>query len=229
MGNAGIVDIVRTASGRGKRGGALSDVHPVDLLATVLRALVERSGLDPSRIDDVIAGCVTQASDQALNIGRNALLAAGLPVTVPGTTVDRQCGSSQQALHFAAQGVIADAYDIVIAGGVESMRRVPLMSSVADGDPTGPLAARFPSLPNQGIGAELIAARWNLDRDMLDGFAAESHRRAGFTRTSGVLTTRSSPSDYPLVARTPLTRRCAAQQPQKGWPSSVQRLRSEAC
>ncbi|WP_369227925.1 acetyl-CoA C-acyltransferase [Streptomyces sp. R39] len=185
MTKAVLVDIVRTASGRGKPGGALSGVHPVDLLATVLGALVERSGLDPALVDDVIAGCVTQTSDQALNVARNAVLAAGFPVEVPGTSVDRQCGSSQQAVHFAAQGVIAGAYDIVIAGGVESMSRVPMLSSARGGRPQAPLAARFASLPHQGIGAELVAARWKLDRETLDAFSAESHRRAAQSAARG--------------------------------------------
>jgi acetyl-CoA acyltransferase len=185
MTNAVIVDILRTASGKGKPGGALSGVHPVDLLATALRALVERNDLDPGLVDDVIAGCVTQALDQSVNVARNALLAAGFPEHVPGTTVDRQCGSSQQAAHFAAQGVIAGAYDIVIACGVESMSRAPMGSSVGQGDPFGPLAARFPSLPNQGIGAELIAARWKLGRQALDEFSARSHQRAAATAAAG--------------------------------------------
>jgi acetyl-CoA acyltransferase len=185
MATAVIVDIARTASGKGKPGGALSGVHPVSLLATVLRALVDRNDLDPTLIDDVIAGCVTQTADQALNVARNALLAAGLPVEVPGTSVDRQCGSSQQAVHFAAQGVIAGAYDVVLAGGVESMSRAPMFSSAAGGEPYAPLAARFDSLPSQGIGAELIAARWKLDRESLDEFAAESHRRAAAHAASG--------------------------------------------
>jgi len=183
--SAVIVDILRTASGKGKPGGALSGVHPVDLLATVLRALAERNDLDAGLVDDVIAGCVTQARDQSANIARNALLAAGFPDQVPGTTVDRQCGSSQQAAHFAAQGVIAGAYDIVIACGVESMSRVPMGSSVGDGDPVGPLAARFPNLPNQGIGAELIAARWKLGRQVLDEFSAHSHQRAAKAAAAG--------------------------------------------
>ncbi|MFI1465465.1 thiolase family protein [Nocardia carnea] len=178
MTEAVIVDIVRTASGKGKPGGALSGVHPADLLSTVLSALVDRTGIDPVLVDDVIAGCVGQAGDQALNIARTALLNAGFPITVPGTTVDRQCGSSQQAVHFAAQGVIAGAYDIAIACGVESMSRVPMGTAVGDGHPHNPLVSRFPSLPHQGIGAELITARWKFDRTALDEFAARSHRRA---------------------------------------------------
>ncbi|WP_017936478.1 thiolase family protein [Nocardioides sp. Iso805N] len=178
MTSAVIVDIVRTASGKGKPGGALSGVHPAELLASTLRALVERTGIDPSLVDDVITGCVGQYGDQAQNIGRTALLVAGFPVSVPATTVDRQCGSSQQAAHFAAQGVIAGAYDIAIACGVESMSRVPMGSARGTGDPLGPLAQRFASLPNQGIGAELIAARWKLDRETLDAYAAQSHQRA---------------------------------------------------
>ncbi|HWG63892.1 MAG TPA: thiolase family protein [Streptosporangiaceae bacterium] len=185
MTRAVIVDIVRTASGKGKPGGALSPVHPVDLLATVLKALTGRTGIEPGLVDDVIAGCVTQAGDQAINVARNALLTAGFPESVPGTTVDRQCGSSQQAAHFAAQGVIAGAYDVVIACGVESMSRVPMFSSAQNGHPQAPLHRRFPSLPNQGIGAELIAARWKFDRDALDEFSARSHRRAAEAAAAG--------------------------------------------
>jgi acetyl-CoA acyltransferase len=185
MTNAVLVDIVRTASGKGKPGGALSGVHPAELLATVLRALVERSQLDPVLVDDVIAGCVNQYGDQAMNIGRTALLAAGFPIEVPSTTIDRQCGSSQQAAHFAAQGVMAGAYDVVVACGVESMSRVPMGSTRGDGDPQGPLAARFPSLPNQGIGAELIAARWKFDREALDEYSARSHQRAAAYAAAG--------------------------------------------
>ena len=182
MANAMIVDIVRTACGKGKPGGALHGVHPVDLLAGVLRSLVERNDIDPLLVEDVIAGCVTQAGDQSRNVARNALLAARFPIEVPGTTLDRQCGSSQQAVHFAAQGVMAGSYDVVIAGGVESMSRVPMFASADAGDPLAPLAVRFPNLPNQGVGAELIAARWKLDREALDEFSAESHRRAAVTR-----------------------------------------------
>ena len=185
MTNAVIVDAVRTASGKGKPGGALSGVHPATLLATVLEALVERSSLDPVIVDDVIAGCVTQALDQSVNIARTALLTAGFPVSVPGTTIDRQCGSSQQAAHFAAQGVIAGAYDVVIACGVESMSRVPMGSSTGTGDPFAPLIERFPSLPAQGIGAELIAARWKFGRRALDEFSATSHQRAAAAAAAG--------------------------------------------
>jgi acetyl-CoA acyltransferase len=179
MATAVIVDIIRTPSGKGKPGGALSGVHPASLLAQTLTALVERTGLDTALVDDVIAGCVGQVGDQALNIARTALLAAGFPESVPGTTVDRQCGSSQQAAHFAAQGVIAGAYDIAIACGVESMSRVPIGSSRAGGNPMAPLADRYPEgLANQGIGAELIASRWKLDRETLDAYSAQSHTRA---------------------------------------------------
>src|ERR1700748_3855404 len=156
MTTAVIVDIIRTPSGKGKPGGALSGVHPAALLAQTLTALVERNGLDTALVDDVIAGCVGQIGDQSLNIARTALLTAGFPESVPGTTVDRQCGSSQQAAHFAAQGVSAGACDAVIACGGESMSRVPMFSSVQDGHPQAPLHSRFPSLPNQGIGAETI-------------------------------------------------------------------------
>jgi acetyl-CoA acyltransferase len=186
MASAVIVDIVRTASGRGKPGGALSGIHPADLLATTIKALVERTGLDPASIDDVIAGCVGQAGDQALNIARTAALTAGLPESVPGTTVDRQCGSSQQAAHFAAQGVIAGAYDIAIACGVESMSRVPMGTANAGGDATAPLSRRYPEgLVNQGISAEIIAARWKLDRAELDDYSARSHERAARTQSAG--------------------------------------------
>jgi acetyl-CoA acyltransferase len=184
--SAVIVDIARTASGRGKPGGALSSVHPADLFAGVIRTLVERNDLDPAAVDDVIAGCVTQVGDQGANIARTATLVAGLPESVPATTVDRQCGSSQQAAHFAAQGVLAGAYDIVIAGGVESMSRVPMGASSVGGDAMAPLSRRYPDgLINQGVAADLIAARWKLDREELDAYAAESHRRAAATAAAG--------------------------------------------
>lgn len=192
-----IVDIVRTASGKGKPGGALSAVHPADLLATVLAALIERTAVDPGRIDDVIAGCVGQAGDQALNIARTATLRAGFPITVPGTTIDRQCGSSQQAVHFAAQGVMAGAYDIAIACGVESMSRVPMGTALVGGDPHAPLSADFASLPHQGIGAELIAARWKLDRAQLDEYSARSHQRAASHAKRGSFDTEIVPVALP--------------------------------
>jgi acetyl-CoA acyltransferase len=187
MGTAVIVDAVRTPAGKGKAGGALSGVHPVDLLATALAALVERNDLDPGVVDDVIAGCVSQAGEQAVNIARNAALAAGFPERVPGTTVDRQCGSSQQAAHFAAQGVIAGAYDVVVACGVESMSRAPMLSPLIGRDPYGlALAARYPGgLVAQGISAELVAARWGLSRRELDEYAVRSHRRAAEAAASG--------------------------------------------
>lgn len=187
MTKAVIVDAVRLASGRGKPGGALSGTHPVEMLAEVLHALVDRNDLDPAMVDDVIGGCVQQVGEQAVNITRTALLSAGFPESVPATTIDRQCGSSQQAAHFAAQGVIAGAYDIVIACGVESMSRIPMGTSPIGQDTAGPgIAARYPEgLVHQGISAELIAAKWNLDRATLDAYSAESHRRAAAAIASG--------------------------------------------
>ncbi|NDV07487.1 thiolase family protein [Rhodococcus sp. IEGM 248] len=188
MTNAVIVDVVRLASGKGKPGGALSGTHPVELLAHVLRSIVERNGIDPAQVDDVIGGCVGQAGELALNISRTAVLSAGFPDSVPATTVDRQCGSSQQAAHFAAQGVIAGAYDIVIACGVESMSRVPMGTTTIGQDASGPgIAARYPEgLVNQGISAELIAAKWKFDRDTLDAFSAQSHQRAADALSKGL-------------------------------------------
>lgn len=187
MTSAVIVDVVRTPSGKGKPGGGLSDVHPATLLAGVLETLIERTGIDPALVDDVIGGCVTQSGEQAFNISRTAVLAAGFPESVPATTVDRQCGSSQQAAHFAAQGVIAGAYDIAIACGVESMSRVPMFSNAQGKDANrGPLAHRFPEgLIGQGIAAEIITQRWKLDRETLDAFAARSHRLAAETAAAG--------------------------------------------
>ncbi|WP_284749921.1 thiolase family protein [Amycolatopsis sp. RTGN1] len=180
MTDAVIVDAVRTPIGKGKPSGTLAGVHPVDLHAHALRSLVERTGVDPGRVDDVISGAVGQIGEQSMNTARWAALAAGLPESVPAVTVDRQCGSSQQAVHFAAQGVIAGAYDVVIASGVESMSRVPMGSQVAGRDPFGTqVAARYPDgLVPQGISAELIAAKWGLSRAQLDEFSAESHQRA---------------------------------------------------
>jgi acetyl-CoA acyltransferase len=186
MREAVIVDAVRTPVGR--RNGMLKGWHPVDLMAQVLRGLVERSGIEPESIDDVIVGCVAQVGEQSLNVGRNAVLAAGFPESVPGTTVDRQCGSSQQAIHFAAQGVVSGAYDIVIAGGVEAMTRVPMGSnSQGPGKPFGPLMnERYEhKLVHQGISAELIAQKWELSRAELDAFSLESHRRAAQATAEG--------------------------------------------
>lgn len=187
MTDAVIVDIIRTPSAKGKPGGALSGTHPVDLLSTTLQALAERTGIDPERIDDVIAGCVGQAGEQSLNIGRNALLGAGWPESVPATTIDRQCGSSQQALHFAAQGVLSGAYDVVVACGVESMSRVPMGSSTMGADPLGSLVhKRYPDgLVNQGVSAELIANKWGFDRKTLDEYSARSHQRAAKAAAAG--------------------------------------------
>jgi acetyl-CoA acyltransferase len=187
MRSAVIVDAVRTASGKGKPGGALSGTHPVELLSAVLTALAERTGVAPGRIDDVITGCVAQVGEQSLNIGRQGVLAAGWPVSVPATTIDRQCGSSQQAAHFAAQGVIAGAYDIVVACGVESMSRIPMGTAGIGQDPFGPsVAERFPDgLIAQGFSAELIAAKWGLTRDELDEYSARSHQLAAAATEAG--------------------------------------------
>lgn len=180
-----IVDAVRTPMGR--RNGKLKDIHPVDLLALTLSALVKRTDIDPSLIEDVIVGCVSQVGDQAYNVARNAALAAGFPESVPGTTVDRQCGSSQQAIHFAAQGVISGAYDVAIAGGVESMSRVPMGASAQGGVPFGPkMIERYHhGLVHQGISADLIAHKWELTRADLDAYSLESHRRAARATAEG--------------------------------------------
>jgi acetyl-CoA acyltransferase len=187
MKTAVIVDVVRTPSGRGKPGGALSGVHPVDLLSHVLSAVLTRNGLDSRQIDDVLIGCLTQVGEQSTNIARSAVLAAGFDETVPAATIDRQCGSSQQCVAFAAQAVMAGVCDIVIAGGVESMSRVPMGSAAASGDPFGPLLRkRYPErLVSQGVAAELVADRWHLSRDELDAYAAESHRRAAAASAAG--------------------------------------------
>ncbi|MFD3496486.1 thiolase family protein [Streptomyces sp. NPDC058690] len=183
MRDAVIVDAVRTPVGKGKPGGALSGIHPVDLSAHVLKALAERNSLDPATVDDVIWGCVSQVGEQGGGVGRYSVLAAGWPEHVPGLTVDRQCGSSQQAVHQAAAGVIAGQYDIAVAGGVEIMSRVPMGSTRAGGqfgNPYGPLVAeRYDNYRfNQGIGAEMIAEEFGLSREELDQHALDSHERA---------------------------------------------------
>lgn len=179
-----IVDLVRSPFGRGRPGGALSGWHPVDLYARILQALIRRTGIDPGLVEDVITGCVIQVGEQAANIGRQAVLAAGFPVSVPSVTLDRKCGSAQQAMDFAAQGVIAGAYDLVIAGGVEMMSTAPMKSNRLGRDNLGPMHhARYPEgMVNQGISAELIAAKWGLGREELDGFALRSHLRAEAAR-----------------------------------------------
>lgn len=180
MREAVIVDVVRTAAGKGKPGGALSGTHPTDLLATVLEAIVARNHIDPAIVDDVIAGCVHQAAEQSTNIARSALLGAGFPEHVPGTTIDRQCGSSQQAATFAAQAIMSGFQDVVIACGVESMSRVPMGTPPMGRDFSGTkVHARYPEgLVNQGISAELISATWGFSRAQLDDFSTESHQRA---------------------------------------------------
>ena len=189
MNDAVIVEAVRTPVGIGKPvKGALSGVHPVDLSAHVIDALITRSGVDPQHINDVIWGCVSQVGEQSANVGRNSALAAGLPESVTGVSIDRQCGSSQQAVHFAAAAVMSGQMDVVIAGGVESMSRVPMFSNMAGGDgPFGPrMLARYPHLVNQGISAEMIADRWSLSRTYLDELAAESQQRAARATKDGL-------------------------------------------
>ncbi|MFF1389418.1 thiolase family protein [Rhodococcus erythropolis] len=190
MRDAVIVEAVRTPIGKGKANGALHGINAVDLLAHSLKAVVERTGIDAALIDDVIGGAVSQVGEQSQNVTRTALLAAGYPESVPGTTVDRQCGSSQQAVHFAAQGVIAGAYDIVVAAGVESMSRVPMGSSSVGRESLGVgFEERYPDgLVPQGISAELIAAKWGLSRTQLDEFSASSHRKAALATESGYFT-----------------------------------------
>ncbi len=189
MSDAVIVEAVRTPLGR--RNGALSGVHPADLSALVLSALVERTGIDPGLVDDVIWGCVSQVGEQTFDIARTAVLSAGWPESVPGTTVDRQCGSSQQAIHFAAATLASGQCDVVVAGGVESMSRVPMGSPMANGG--SPLGARYverygTDFPHQGLGAEMIAERWGLSRRVLDEFSVESHEKAAAAIDAGRLT-----------------------------------------
>lgn len=185
MAEAVIVEAVRAPVG--KRNGALSGIHPAELSAQVLNGLVERAGVDPALVDDVIWGCVMQAGEQALDIARTAVLSAGWPESVPGVTVDRQCGSSQQSLHFAVAGVVAGHYDVVVAGGVESMSRTPMGASLANGgNPYGEsFKARYTKTPNQGVGAEMIAEQWGFSRTQLDEFSLRSHEKAAAAQDSG--------------------------------------------
>jgi acetyl-CoA acyltransferase len=204
MRDAVIVGAVRTPVGRRK--GGLSHIHPVDLSSHVLTVLAERTGLDPADVDDVTWGCVSQVAEQSWNIGRNAVLAAGWPESVTGSTIDRQCGSSQHAVHLAAAAVIAGQVDVAIAGGVESMTRVPMGSSAGEAAPFGPLVdARYrghegfvagsPAPFNQGVGAETIAARWGFSRQQLDEYALESHARAAKATDAGEFAKEIAPID----------------------------------
>lgn len=185
--NPVIVDAIRTPMGKGKAGGALSELHPTDLLGQLFKALMARNDVDPGRVDDVIVGCVSQVGEQAGSPGRIAWLGAGLPEHVPSTVVDRRCGSSQQAVHFAAQGIAAGAYDIAIAGGIESMSRVPMFTARIGKDPLGAmLHARYKGgFISQGISAERIAANWKISRRDLDEYSARSHLRAAAARKGG--------------------------------------------
>ena len=182
-----IVDAVRTPMARGKMGGALSELHATDLLLPVLRALIERNRLDPGSVDDIIVGCVGQVGEQSASPGRVAWLAGGYPEHVPSTTIERKCGSSQQAVHFAAQGIMAGAYDIVIAAGVESMSRVPMGAARINQNPySDGMQDRYaPGLVGQGVSAELVAGKWNISRDDLDTYSARSHQRAAAARAAG--------------------------------------------
>src|SRR5919205_241016 len=181
-----IIDVVRTAFG--KRKGALSGWHPTDLLGFTLRSMLERNGVDPERVDDVVGGCITQSGEQGCNVTRNAWVAAGLPWHVPATTVDRQCGSSQQAAHFVAQGVLAGAYDVAIACGVESMTRAPMSSNARGG--VGPFSGEFLANTNNTLGiqfwvAQVLADKWGITREEMDAYALQSHQRAAANTDNG--------------------------------------------
>ena len=219
MRRALIVDVVRTPFAKGRADGALSAVHPVDLLAHTLKGLIARTGIDPGAVDDVITGCVIQVGEQAANIGRQAWLAAGFPETVPAVTIDRKCGSAQQAMDFAAQGVMAGAYDLAIACGVEMMSRVPMGSNRRGKDHLGPMLRRryAEGLVHQGVSAELIAARWGLTREALDTYALRSHRRAAAAEERGLFARDILPIDGAStdegIRRTTSAERLAALEP----------------
>ncbi len=197
MRDAVIVEAVRTPVGR--RNGGLSGVHPAALSAHVLNALVERAGVEPGAVDDVIWGCVGQVGEQTFDIARTAVLSAGWPESIPGVTIDRQCGSSQQSVHFAAAGLIAGQYDVVVAGGVESMSRVPLGSSVGEAGPFPPaFLERYDGVvPHQGVGAEMMAERWGFSRSQLDEYSAASHEKAAAARAEGRFAGESAPVTLP--------------------------------
>ncbi|RBY85902.1 thiolase family protein [Blastococcus sp. TF02A-26] len=196
MRDAVIVEAVRTPVGRRK--GGLSGVHPADLSAHVLRSLVERAGVDPAVVEDVIWGCVGQVGEQTFDIARTAALAAGWPETVTGVTIDRQCGSSQQSIHFAAAGLVAGQYDVVVAGGVESMSRVPMGTALMDQNPFGEaFMERYGAFPNQGVGAELIAEKWGFTREQCDEFSVASHEKAAAARSEGRFESQIAPVTLP--------------------------------
>jgi acetyl-CoA acyltransferase len=207
-----LVDAVRSPMGKGRPGGALSGLHAVELLAQTISGLLARSGVDPARVDDVVTGCVSQAGEQSGNVGRMAWLAAGLPEHVPSVTVERKCGSSQQAVHFAAAGILSGEYDVVVVAGVESMSRVPMGCNRLGADVHGPsVTARYsPGLVSQGVAAELVAARWKLSREQLDEYAVRSHRLAGEAADSGAFDDEIVPITLPdgeVVARDESIRR----------------------
>jgi acetyl-CoA acyltransferase len=196
MRDAVIVEAVRTPVGRRK--GGLSGVHPADLSAHVLRSLVERAGVDPAVVEDVIWGCVGQVGEQTFDIARTAALAAGWPETVTGVTIDRQCGSSQQSIHFAAAGLVAGQYDVVVAGGVESMSRVPMGTALMDMNPFGEaFMERYGAFPNQGVGAEMIAEKWGFTREQCDEFSVASHEKAAAARADGRFSAQIAPVTLP--------------------------------
>ncbi len=197
MRDAVIVEAVRTPVGR--RNGGLSGIHPAELSAHVLNALVHRAGVDPGVVDDVIWGCVGQVGEQTFDIARTAVLSAGWPESVTGVTIDRQCGSSQQSVHFAAAGLVSGQYDVVVAGGVESMSRVPLGSSIGDANPFPPaFLERYDGVfPNQGIGAEMIAEQWGFDRARVDEFSVASHEKAEAARSEGRFAGQIAPVTLP--------------------------------
>ena len=185
--SAVIVSAARSPMGKGKPGGVLSEVHAVDLLSSVIAGVIEKTGIDPGSVDDVLIGCVSQVGEQSGTPGRQAWLAAGFPEHVPSVTIERKCGSGQQALDFAVQGVMAGAYEVAIAGGLESMSRIPMGSNRLDMDPQGPtVRGRYPNLSSQGVAAELVAHKWNISRKALDEYSAQSQQRAGSAAEKGL-------------------------------------------
>jgi acetyl-CoA acetyltransferase family protein len=224
--NAVVVDVLRSPVGKGKPGGSLSGLHPSDLLAQVLRQLINRNDLDPGVVDDVLIGCVSQVGEQSAVPGRNAWLAAGFPEHVPAATIDRRCGSGQQAIAFAAQSIMSGACDIVVAGGVESMSRVPMGSARKGADPYGDgVNRRFaPGLVGQGVSAELVAAKWSLTRTAMDQYAVESHRRAAAAQQAGGFDNEIVPIETPtgIVSRDETIRAGSSQESLAGLKPSFE-------